>query len=252
MDKSWPRVAFLLLIMASTQTVQNSMTFAQYFIGNRSMSLSSLQPALTAANIVCQVMLQPPFKWRWNRSTTSFALSTAGSPIVQAVSDFGFIEKAYITDPLNVVTEIPKITTEVSADKGTGRPHTIAAYLDDNAGNITFGFLPGLPDKNYTVNVIYQQKPALLTALTGAPGTWPIPDEYGHVYNTGFLAWMYLFADSAKFNTMNQMFKSSLLALSEGLTEQQIAVFLGQYDYLVQNAMTVSGKVQQGYTGRGI
>lgn len=228
------------------------MNWAQYFIGNRSMNLSpvTLEPALTSANIVCQVMLQPPFKWRWNRSTTTFALSPSpGSPVIKAIPDFGFLEKASVADSNNKVWEIPNITTEVTADEGSGRPQTIAAYLDDNAGNITFGFMPGNPDVAYTVTVIYQKKPALLASLTA---TWPIPDEYSHVYNAGFLSWMYLFADSAKFTAMNQLFKSSLLGLSEGLSEQQIATFLGQYDFLVQNAMRTQTRTQQGFVGRQV
>lgn len=234
--------------MASTKTIQQTMNWAQYFIGNRSMSLANLEPALTSANIVCQVMLQPPFKWRWNRKTVSFAYTVAAeSPVVDAISDFGFIEKAFVVGADAKVVEIPNIYTNLSNDTGIGQPNAVAPYLDDNAGNITFGFMPGTPDQDYTVNVIYQKKPVLLSALTQ---TWPIPDEYGFVYDWGFLALMYLFADSTKFGPANQKFISGLLGIAEGLGEQDIAIFLGQWDFLIQNQMRMTAKTQQGYTGR--
>jgi hypothetical protein len=235
--------------MASTYTVQQSIDWGQYFMGNRPLSLTNSEPALTSANIVMQVMLSPPFKWRWNRNSNTFAFT--GGDTTVTLSDFGFIEKAYVTPGSGNYSgqniEIPKVETELTMDAGSGRPHTIAPYLDNNAGDITFRFMPGNPDVTSQVTVIYQKKPTLLTAISQ---TWaPLPDEYGYVYNWGFLALMYLFADSQKFITANQKFISGLLALSGGLTEQQIAVFLGQWDFVVQN-LTKNTKTQQSIQAR--
>jgi hypothetical protein len=220
--------------MASTFTVDNSIAWAAYFVGNRGLALSPTEPAMTSANIVCQVMLSPPFKWRWNRNSKTFAFTSGDTSV--SIPDYGFIEKAFVVATTGATAnkpfEIPMVQTELTMDNGTGRPQTVAPYLDDNAGNITFRFMPGNPDVASNVTAIYQKKAVVLTATSQA---WPIPDEYGYVYNWGFLSLMYLFADSQKFISANQKFTSGLLSLAEGLTEQQIAVFLGQWDFIIQN-----------------
>lgn len=298
---------------SNTKTILNSVNWAKFFLGNRPFYLdTTLEPALTSANIVAQTMLQPPFKWRWNRVSTSFLMvnatvawqnghvyaagfrrkdsngnmqtvttggtSSGSEPVwsttvggtttdntviwtmsgltdyVQTLTNFGFIEKATVTgvtaSALGVITEIPNTSTELSTDAGTGRPNTIAPIIDDNAGNITFRFMPGIPDQAYSCSVIYQKKAALMSAVIGANGTWPIPDEYSSVYNYGFLALFMLFADDARFLAMNQKFISGLLGLSEGLNEQQKAIFLGQWEFLLRtNAAQI--KQQMGLQGRG-
>lgn len=234
------------------RTLDQTIAWATYFVGNRALALGTpaIEPAITSANMVIQVMLSPPFKWRWNRASVDIAF--AGGDTAQAIANFGFIEKAYVTalsgSNINKGIEIPNIATELAKDSSAGRPQTICPYLDDNAGNITFRFMPGNPDVSSTVSVIYQKKPV---ALAQTSDSWPIPDEYGYIYHWGFLALVYLFADSAKFMPANQKFISSLLALAEGLSEQQIAVFLGQWDFFVQNQMRQQ-KTIQGIQGRGI
>lgn len=298
---------------SNTETILSSVNWAKFFLGNRPFFLDvTMEPALTSANIIAQTMLQPPFKWRWNRVATSFLMvnatvawqnahaysagfrrkdsngnmqtvttggTSAGSePVwsttvggtttdntviwtmsgltdyVQTLPNFGFIEKATVTGvsgtALGVITEIPTITTELSTDAGSGRPHTIAPIIDDNAGNITFRFMPGVPDQPYSATVLYQKKAALMTAVQGTGGTWPIPDEYSNVYNYGFLSLFMLFADDARYLAMNQKFTSGLLGLAEGLNEQQKAVFLGEWEFLMRSA-AAQMKQQMGVQGRG-
>src|SRR5208337_2915859 len=158
--------------MASTLTINQSITWAQYFMGNRPLALSPNEPALTSGNMVKQVMLSPPFKWRWNRALARVPVSASasGADVVVSIPSFGFIEKAQISATFGTnagkAIEIPEIATELTQDGQQGRPNTIAAYLDDNAGNISFRFMPGTPDVDSEVVVIYQQKPTLLTSLT--------------------------------------------------------------------------------------
>lgn len=59
--------------MASTLTLQNSMTWAQQFLRLRPLNLGSgNEPAISSGNLVLQTILGPPFRWRWNRATTAF------------------------------------------------------------------------------------------------------------------------------------------------------------------------------------
>lgn len=192
--------------------------------------------------------------WATSGNTTDGQLTWTESALqdyVLAIPDFGFIEKATVTDGTGKIVEIPKIQTELSLDFGTGRPHTIAPYLDDNQGNITFRFMPGVPDQAYTASVIYQKKAVLLTSLSGVAGTWPIPDEYGDIYNWGFLLFLWLYAEDARAQFANQKFMSGLLGISEGLDEQAKNIFLGQWEYLMQMQLRSEAKTQQGIAGRG-
>jgi len=298
---------------SNTRTVLNSIDWAKFFLGQRPFVLGGanvLEPALTCANTVIQTIVQPPFKWRWNRASVAFqtlnpslnwtastaftvgtrlrdsngnmqtvtaATGNSGGTVpvwsttvggtttdnsitwtmslitdyVQAISNFGYIEKASVTTASGTVNEIPNLELPLTQDAGTGRANAIGVYLDDNSGNITFRFMPGQPDQVYTVNVIYQKKPALLTAITGANGTWPIPDEYGMVYNYGLLALFQMFADDARFPATNQKFIASLLAISEGLDEQQKAIFMEQWAGIVRSSGVSGAKTQQGTQFRG-
>lgn len=235
---------------SNTITLNNTIGWAKFFVGNRPLAPNSgTEPALTSANIIIQTMLQPPFRWKWNRKIVSFSITAANQDYATAVSDFGFIEKASLTAVTGgAITEIPTIAQELSLDAGTGRPHSIAPYLDDNAGNITFRFMPGKPDQNYTATVIYQIQPALLTALAN---TWPIPDRYSFVYQQGFLGMMYLFADDQRAAFMLQRFVASLLALSEGLTEQERNTFLEQWQSTIDSSRKMT-KSQQGIGARAV
>ena len=225
------------------------MDFAQFYLGRRPLSIggaNGLEPALTAANIVQQTILAPPFKWAWNRATASFAQPTTDTP--QALPNFGFIEKAYVKTAGGVVTEIPNIKLELTPDGGTGQANAIGVFLDDNNGNITFRFMPGIPDQAYTVGVVYQQRAPLLTAITQ---TWTIPDMFGQVYNYGFTALMELFADDTRFGVFNSKFIGSLLAVSEGLSEQDKAIFMEQWSNVLATQVRSGNMTQQGFSGRG-
>lgn len=236
---------------SNTVTLQGTINWATFFLGNRLLAITANEPAITSANLVIQAMMLPPFRWRWNRTVTSaIPITSANQDYVAALSDFGFIEKAYVVDGSGVTYEIPDIKQELAKDQGTGRPSAIAPYLDDNAGNITFRLMPGKSDQNYNLFVVYQKQPVLLTTLTGATGTWPIPDRYGSVYQQGFLGFMLLFAgDKQGAGFMLQRFTASLLALSEGLTEQERNAFLESWRFTVESQREAT-KTAQGITAR--
>lgn len=57
----------------STRTIQDSINWAKRFNFNRNPVIgNSLEPALTCANLVLQVILGPPFMWWWNNQDLVF------------------------------------------------------------------------------------------------------------------------------------------------------------------------------------
>jgi len=236
--------------VSNTRTLSQTIDFSQFFVGRRPLALggaSGLEPALTAANIVQQTILAPPFGWPWNRAVATFAQPSTDTP--QNLPNFGFIERASVTTAGGIVTEIPNIKLELTQDQGTGQANAIGVFIDDNNGNITFRFMPGLPDQPYTVNVIYQKRAPLLSSLNSV---WTIPDMFGHIYDYGFTALMELFADDPRFGTFNSKFVASLLSVAEGLSEQDKAIFIEQWDSILTTAMISGNRMSQGIQARGV
>jgi hypothetical protein len=64
--------------MSTSQNVMNSVVFVTTLIKNQRLNVNGQEPAVTMSNIVLQRVLGPPFRWRQNRSSFSFAINTAG------------------------------------------------------------------------------------------------------------------------------------------------------------------------------
>lgn len=133
-------------------------------------------------------------------------------------------------------------------DGRQARPNNVAAQLDDGLGNITFRLMP-TPDKAYPVVLTLQQKPPLFTKLNQ---TWaPIPDEYSHIYNWGFLSLMWLFADDPRFQMANSKFVGSLLATNTGLSDTEKSIFLQNWFAITGQPQYNGMRMQQGIQGQG-
>lgn len=63
--------------MISSTTLLDTMEFCKRLSFNRNFGIgNSLEPALTAANMVAQIILSPPFDFWWNNQEISFTCST--------------------------------------------------------------------------------------------------------------------------------------------------------------------------------
>lgn len=235
--------------MASTITLQGTLNWAQPFMAFRPITLgANNEPAVTNANLIKQTILSAPFVWRWNRKSTSFSTVQGTQDYVSSLPDFGFIEKATVTDANSNVYEI-SVAQCLSEDSKAGRPERIAAQLDDNAGNITFRMMK-VPDAVYTVKITYQKKAVPFALLTD---TWaPIPDEIAFVFQRGFLAQYYLYADDPKSQLENSKFVGALLGLSEGLDETQKNIFRQNWGVLTRQEIATGASTQQGIQARGV
>ena len=153
--------------MATVNTIKGTINWCLAFILARpSLGVAGIyqEPAITLANLLMSTILGPPFAWQWNRATTTFnATLLLGTDYSVSITDFGWLERATVTDANGAATEIA-VVTSMAADSETALPFQICPVLDDNAGNITFRLLPA-PDASYTVTLTYQKAPIAVTSL---------------------------------------------------------------------------------------
>jgi hypothetical protein len=319
----------------STRTIGDSIEWAKRLSFNRNPVIgNSLEPALTSANLVQQVILSPPFEWWWNNqelvftcnptpnsaeSTTStvadgvltvtatntFAVNNilrislftgalanlnGTALIVQTASGSGFtatvqfpdagpdtsggtftnvttqdytvpapsfshIEHASVLDLVAIAGSDPvaynpskwqqlTVKDNLALETSANRPLYISPEVEDGNGNVTFR-LASAPDKPYPVSIHVQLAAPGLTSINQ---TWaPLPDFMQYVYDWGFLALMWHFADDPRATYANNQFKAALLGRAEGLTEEQKNIFLNNWTYLQEG---YGMKMQQGIASR--
>lgn len=234
--------------MATTLTLQNSINFASPILKNQPLLVSNQEPAVTAANLVLGTMLGAPCKWRFNRNTFNFPITLAGgTDYIVNLSDFGFLETVWITDNSG---KVHQLTGKISLAKESNqsRPEFISTEFDDNAGNITFR-LANAPDANYTVYGDYQKKAMLITS---SASTWGVvPDEFGYIFNWGFLCFMSLLINDSRFPIFENYFVSRLLGAQDGLSDVERNIFVGNWVALAQTLSRGQGTVQSGLAARG-
>jgi hypothetical protein len=237
--------------MSATRNIMASALFSRPFIGYQPVNISNQEPALTAANIVKQTMLGPPFKWPWNRAGFSVSLDPNATTWDQdyplSLPDFHFCEKVWLTDPNGKVTEISNIVSALSTESVIKRPSSAALYLQDNIGNVTLR-LNTLPDEAYTIDGLYQRAPVWMTSL--AAGWAPIPDHLAFIYDWGFLGFVSLLVKDARAPIFLGKFASHLLSSQDGLTAQQRNIFLGNFLDLMNQQGREQLATQQGAQGR--
>ena len=217
--------------MASTLTVQNSIVFAGTLIKNQRLAVNGQEPGLTMANIVLQRMLGAPFAWRFNRATLTVSIDTAGgTDYAVSAPLLGRIETQWLTDAAGKIYQLEGATT-LAKSNASRKPKTVSPQYDDNAGNITFRF-DSIADAAYTAWFDYQQKAALITSWSKSWGS--VPDEFSYIFNKGFLALAALLVNDARFTLWERDFISSLLGAQQGLKAQEIAIFVGEWQRLMQ------------------
>ena len=237
--------------MSATRNIMASALFSQPFIGYQPVNVSNMEPALTAANIVKQTMLGPPFKWPWNRSPFHVALDPSlsewGQDHLVNLPDYHFTEKIWLTDPDDKVTEITNVTTALSTESVIKRPSSAALFLQDDDGTVTLR-LNTIPDVAYTIDGLYQRAPVWMTSLAS---TWaPIPDHLSFIYDWGFLGFVSLLVKDARAPIFLGKFASHLLSSQDGLTAQQRNIFLGNFLDLMNQQGREQLATQQGAQGR--
>lgn len=233
--------------MATTLTVQDGLTFTRAYIKQQPVNVNNQQPGLGMAQIILNIILGPPFVWRFNRLTFNIPITTAGgTDYVNYLPLLGHLETQWLTDAQGKFYELGGEVTLAKVGM-TKQPTKVSPQYDDNQGNITFRF-NSIPDKNYTAYFDYQQKAPLITGYGQPLGT--VPDEFAHIFYTGLLTWCGMLVNDARFPIFEKRFLADLLAAQDGLDAQAKIIFMGEWLEFTRTAMRSQGSAQQGIGGR--
>jgi hypothetical protein len=236
--------------MASTYTLARTVQFVQRFIYQKPLTFTNTNdPAFAIGDWVRNLILGPPFAWRWNRVTNSTACIVGTANYQLNLPNFGWIEQASITD--NVANAAFELEVKLTSTQEVvnGQPTNIAPWLDDNNGNITFRLTPP-PDKTYALNLVSQNASPTFKTINDS---WaPIPDYMQNVVQELYLAKAFQYSGDERFAATMQMGVRSLIAVSEGLSESQKNIFL--HDFLLESLtqQNASQKAQLGNQSRNL
>lgn len=247
-------------------TVQNTIDLAQTYIQYAPLDKGvGGQPAVGIANDIQYTFFNAPFTWGFNRAengpttNNTLTLQPGAQDYTVAVPDFSFMETATTTDPdtgetfsISDVYNTKNLSTGDASLNKRGRPNSVSVRMITFGTSIVLRFL-GVPDKAYKVTFTYQKLVAPLAALTGATGTWTIPDQYQDIYNSLFIGEAMSIVDDARSTQYRQRGVTALLAKSEGLSDMQKNQFLEQY-WMRQGRTDIVGtlRAQQAQQARGV
>lgn len=179
---------------------------------------------------------------------TGTATNTTTQDYTVAAPVFSHIEHCSVLD----INQTPnkwmqmEIKDNLALDSITDRPRFLNPHTQDDNGNMTFRVMPA-PDASYPVSVHVQ---LAAPAVTSINQTWnPIPDYMQYVYNWGFLALTWVFADDPRSTMANQKFMAALLGRAEALSEDDRNIFLNNWSNLTGIQMQ---EHQQGISARGM
>jgi hypothetical protein len=202
--------------------------FVRRFIFNNPLIYSgTTDPALWMADWVRNVILQPPFAWRWNRATTTIPLVTGHLDYEVNIPAFGWLESATAQDTVTPQAIQLNVSLNDESEIQQNQPNKISARLDDGNGNITFRITPP-PTANFTVaDLTYQNASPKFAKMSD---TWaPIPDYFSNIYQTGLLAKAYEFVGDERYAATMQLFIRQLIAANGGLNATQINIFASEF-----------------------
>jgi hypothetical protein len=234
-------------LQTSINAVQSALGFWNPIVG------TNFEPALSAANMVQQVMTSPPFRFPWNRGDLLITTVPGTQDYFINVADFGYLEKASGFNPTTNKTFplSPLNVTPLENTSDLQQPTTLAVQQVNNAGTINgqvfFRFM-GIPNNAYQVTVWYQKFAPLMLDPTGQ---WAAPDYMSYIYNRGLLAHLYEARGDMRAQQEKVAFAAALLATTEGLKDTEINLFLAQYLPNQQMLQAMQLKTQQGVQARG-
>jgi len=232
--------------------LSNTVTWSQAFVGNLDPTVyAGSEPALTAANMILSLIMNPPFTWAWNRASITQVLTPGQQDYAVTVANFGFLEKTIVSVG-TTTKELDSVynSKALGATSEQSRPEFVAVQ-SYTPTTTTFRFL-NAPDQAYTATFIFQQAPNFFTATSQDWNTQTgIPYSYIDVFNNLFLSDAFNFSNDERSAPYRQRGMAALLSKAEGLTEMQRSEILG---YSMQNdlqTMAANLRTQQASQARG-
>lgn len=183
-----------------------------------------------------------PFADYGPTADTGTMTNTTTQDYTVPLANFSHIEHASVYDVQATIPQWYELTVKnnLSLDSETARPDFVGPHVEDANGNVTFRLQPA-PVANYPVSIHAQLVAPTLTSINQS---WaPIPDFMAYIYNWGFLALIWNFADDPRFAMANTKFTSGILARAEGLTQEERQIFLNEWNNLtgMQQMQTQQG-----------
>lgn len=238
--------------MSVTRNLESSALFSMPFLGYQPVNVSNGEPALSAANITKQTILGAPFKWPFNRDEGMHYEfdtdeTTWGQDFTLELPNFGFLERAWLTNPEDDKKTEIEVKTSLAGDNTQKRPGSISSHTIEE-DFVSFR-LNAVPDAPYYVDGCFQRAPVLMTSLAS---TWsPLPDHLSYIYDWGFLGFVALLTQDSRAGVFLGKFTAHLLGAQEGLTALQRNIFLGNFLELMNQQGREQLATQQGAQARG-
>jgi hypothetical protein len=232
--------------MAVTVNLQQVITWVQTVLRQQPLNVTNMEPGLTFANLLLQRMLGPPMRWRFNRGNATWDISTGGGtdtvvsiPALLWPEVYWLVDDEGTVQPLEGSVALPKSAT-------IDRPTLVAPQYDDNAGNITMR-TNTVPDSDYTAFMDFQQKAPIMTSYGSTFG--PVPDEFGYIFQRLYLAMGGQLIGDPRTLMWSQEGVAALLGAQTGLTMQEIAIFLSEWDRFMNTLANNQGLQKLGIAG---
>ena len=171
--------------MASTIELQRTINRTSQFLRLQPLLFqknTANDPAFSNADWVKQLILSPPFAWRWNRTAATFTDPTFVTIIGQTdyvvnLPTFGWIEKAVAYEPVNgYLTHELQVGLIFGADAQTNQPARISAQFDDTTleGHSFSDIASSIGSNENTIGVNVDASAAYLTkAICSMTGQKP-------------------------------------------------------------------------------
>lgn len=239
-------------------TLNNSITYSKSFAGGLDPTVwTGSEPAITAANTVVSLILNPPFTWPWNRVTVTQAITSGGGQdYTVSQANFGFLEKVSVaggSPSKNFELENVYNTQALALTSQIGRPNSVAVQTYIPGTSFSPRFTP-VPDVNYTASLIYQKAPTFFTATSQDWFTQAgIPYFMIDVFNPLFISEMLQNSDDpSRAQVYRTRGMAALLSKQDGLNAMQKNAILGQY--MADNSQSLAAQLatQQGVQAKGV